>query len=165
MAGAHVVIRRAVPDDAPVLARHRASMFHDMGSVAGTALNDLRAASEPVLREWLESGQYAGFVAARADDPSRIVGGAGVHLRPLLPRPAADRERLLLGVEGVVLNVFVEPTDRRQGIARQLMQAILAWAPSAGIVRLVLHASDEGRPLYESMGFAQTNELRYTGTL
>jgi hypothetical protein len=37
--------------------------------------------------------------------------------------------------------------------------------PETDIVRLVLHASDEGRPLYESMGFEPTNEMRYTGTL
>ncbi len=165
MRGSAVVIRRAVPDDAPVLARHRASMFHDMGSVAESAVVPLRDASEPLLRDWLCAGDYAGWIAAPAAEPSRIVAGAGVHLRPLLPRPDDDGERLLSGREGIVLNVFVEPSHRRQGIARRLMEAILAWAPSAGIVRLVLHASKDGRPLYEAMGFAPTNELRYTGRL
>ena len=33
------------------------------------------------------------------------------------------------------------------------------------VQRLVLHASDEGRPLYEAIGFAATNEMRYTGPL
>ena len=45
------------------------------------------------------------------------------------------------------------------------MDEILGWAPGAGIVRLVLHASADGRPLYEALGFVPTNEMRYTGAL
>jgi hypothetical protein len=29
----------------------------------------------------------------------------------------------------------------------------------------VLHASEEGRPLYAALGFEGTNEMRYTGRL
>jgi hypothetical protein len=31
---------------------------------------------------------------------------------------------------------------------------------SAGLAVITLHASDAGRPLYERLGFAPTNELR-----
>ena len=41
------------------------------------------------------------------------------------------------------------------------MREILAWAPAHGIVRVSLHASDAGRPLYERMGFLATNEMRF----
>jgi hypothetical protein len=33
------------------------------------------------------------------------------------------------------------------------------------VARLVLHASDDGRALYESLGFVATNEMRYAGAL
>jgi GNAT superfamily N-acetyltransferase len=65
----------------------------------------------------------------------------------------------------LVLNVYVEPHWRRRGLARRLMQEILEWAPTAGVARLVLHASREGRPLYEALGFTATNEMRYGGRL
>jgi hypothetical protein len=45
------------------------------------------------------------------------------------------------------------------------MEAILAWAPGAGIVRLVLHPSSEARALYDSLGFVPTGELRHDGRL
>jgi GNAT superfamily N-acetyltransferase len=61
--------------------------------------------------------------------------------------------------------MYVESDARRRGLGRQLMTAILAWLPGTDVVRLVLHASDEGRPLYESIGFVPTNEMRYTGKI
>jgi hypothetical protein len=34
------------------------------------------------------------------------------------------------------------------------------WLKEQGFGSVVLHASDEGRPLYESLGFQPTNEMR-----
>jgi GNAT superfamily N-acetyltransferase len=94
-----------------------------------------------------------------------VVAGAGVLVRTLLPRPDTDKRTLLAGREALVMNVYVAPEFRRRGLARHLMETILEWARGAGIPRMVLHASGEGRPLYESMGFVPTNEMRYGGSL
>lgn len=75
-------------------------------------------------------------------------------MRHLLPRPETFTER-----EALVVNVYVAPDYRRQGLARRLMITILDWCKEHGIERIVLHPSRLGRPLYESLGFAQTNEL------
>lgn len=58
------------------------------------------------------------------------------------------------------MNMFTEPGHRRKGLARQLVGEILAWARARGLRTLILHASDEGRPLYTSLGFEPTNEMR-----
>lgn len=42
---------------------------------------------------------------------------------------------------------------------------MIDWARNNGIARLVLHASSDGRPLYERLGFEQTNEMHFTGEL
>jgi hypothetical protein len=36
------------------------------------------------------------------------------------------------------------------------------WSREQGFDRVVLHASDAGRPLYEKIGFKPTNEMRWT---
>ena len=105
-----------------------------------------------------------GWVVFREAEPSTVIAGGGVQFRPLLPRPDASGGGPLLGHEGLILNIYVEPAWRRRGLARRLMTTILEWAPSAGVVRLVLHASSDGRPLYESLGFVASNEMRYAGT-
>jgi ribosomal protein S18 acetylase RimI-like enzyme len=59
-----------------------------------------------------------------------------------------------------ILNVYTRRDSRRQGHARRLMQAAIDWCRARGIDTIVLHASPDGRALYESLGFAATNEMR-----
>jgi GNAT superfamily N-acetyltransferase len=56
--------------------------------------------------------------------------------------------------------VYTHAGFRRRGLARGLMKAALDWCGENGIDTVILHASDSGRSLYESMGFAPTNEMR-----
>jgi RimJ/RimL family protein N-acetyltransferase len=42
---------------------------------------------------------------------------------------------------------------RRQGLAKQIMEDVIAIAQRRGVRTLKLDATDEGRPLYESLGF------------
>ena len=49
--------------------------------------------------------------------------------------------------------VLTRPEYRRQGLSRRLMEDAIASAERDGIRTLKLDATDEGRPLYESLGF------------
>jgi GNAT superfamily N-acetyltransferase len=49
--------------------------------------------------------------------------------------------------------VLTRPEYRRQGLARRLMEDAILSAERDGIRTLKLDATDEGRPLYESLGF------------
>jgi GNAT superfamily N-acetyltransferase len=138
-------------------------MFRDMGSIPPSSEAALLDASTRYFESALAAGEYVGWVAYQREDSARVVAGAGLQLRVLLPRPEPKGPGLLLGREGLILNVYVEPVWRRRGLARRLMQEILIWAAGAGVARLVLHASTEGRPLYESLGFIASNEMRYAG--
>jgi GNAT superfamily N-acetyltransferase len=160
-----IMLRLATPADAPLLAEHRVAMFREMGSIKPAREPALRAASHAYFAAALASGEYVGWVTFRSGAPDHPLAGAGVQVRSLLPRPNTDGDGLLLGREALVLNVYTDPSWRRRGLARQLMSEIVRWAATAGVVRLVLHASTGGRPLYESLGFAATNEMRYTGPL
>jgi hypothetical protein len=40
------------------------------------------------------------------------------------------------------------------------MLLMIQWLKEQGFSSVVLHASDEGRPLYETLGFVPTNEMR-----
>ena len=55
--------------------------------------------------------------------------------------------------------VFVKPAYRRRGIARRLMELAVAWARERGCRRVRLRASDEGRLLYQTLGFAAGREM------
>jgi GNAT superfamily N-acetyltransferase len=152
-------IRRATSNDAGIIAGHRAQMFRDMGSVSGDAVEILRTRTQRQLEQWLESGDYLGWLATPAGQPDRVVGGAGVQLQPILPRPvhpATIRE----GRQGTIVNVFTEKEWRRRGVAGLLLQEIIAWARNEALERLTLHASDDGRSVYQRFGFVASNEMR-----
>jgi GNAT superfamily N-acetyltransferase len=74
-----------------------------------------------------------------------------------LPRP----DTLDALDEAYLPNVYVDDEHRRRGLARRLTETVLAWCRERGMGRVVLHASDEGRSLYESLGFvASPREMR-----
>ncbi|MGE0355010.1 MAG: GNAT family N-acetyltransferase [Gemmatimonadales bacterium] len=152
-------IRLAASADTDVIAAHRAAMFRDMGRMTPAIEPEVLAASAAYLRDALHSGEYVGWFAVADGGAGQPVGGAGVFLRRLIPRPSLDGRTVLAGREGLIVNVYVEPAFRRQGIARLLMETILQWVPQTDVVRLTLHASADGKPLYQALGFIDSNEM------
>src|SRR5688572_18626212 len=155
-------VRRAQVEDAPAIAWHRARMFQDMGMVSPVTFDALRNEARLWTERALESGEYVGWLGTPKDLPEVIAGGAGVQLRGVPPHPfrAPRGDAFAKGKHAIVLNVFTEPEWRRRGLARLLMQEILRWARAEPLDRLVLHATSDGRPLYEQLGFEVTNEMR-----
>jgi GNAT superfamily N-acetyltransferase len=142
-------IRRATLADIAVIARHRRAMFED----AGTATNlDL---VERNFTAWLPARLDATYFHWLAEHEGGPVGSAGVLLLDWPPSPRDPR-----GGMGYVYNVYVEPAHRRRGVARAAMQALHDWAGARGLGALALHASAAGRPLYETLGYLPTSEMR-----
>jgi len=152
----------ATSADAETIAWHRARMFQDMGEVPPNLFETFRAKSRDRLHDALARGEYVGWLAGLENDSDIIVGGAGVHLHRTLPHPLS-RSALAEGRHGVIVNVFTEPEWRRQGVAEMLLRQIIEWARAERLDRLVLHASEEGRALYERLGFITSNEMRWAG--
>ena len=158
------VIRRCLPGDAAVVAEHRVAMFRDMGDVPSDDLaGRLLAASIPMLAADLEQGTYVGWFAVSASE--QVIAGVGAHVKPSLPRITRGDLRIASSPVPLVVNVYTHPEWRRQGVARALMTTLMNWATAKGFDRVVLHASDAGRPLYASLGFVPTNEMRWTPPL
>ena len=153
-------IRPAAAADIPLLAHHRAAMFRDMGQLAPHQEKPLREATASYLWDALPRGEYVAWIAEDLSMPPTAIGGAGVQLRPILPRPRAGSDDLELGPEAIVLNVYVEPSWRRRGVAGALMRVLLDDLAARQVRRVVLHASADGRRLYERLGFVSTNEMR-----
>ncbi len=146
-------IRQATPADLDTIMHHRRHMFLDMGHKDDAALAEAMGTSRAFFAERLANGRYHSWLVERT--PGQVVAGAGVivfdyHSSPLDPSPRRP----------VVVNVYTDPSHRRLGIARKLMEVIIEWCCTEGFGSVLLHASDEGRPLYDFLGFKQTNEMR-----
>ncbi len=137
-------------------------MFRDMGQLGSDREESLAQATASYLSHAMPGGEYLAWIAEDNGTSPAAIGGAGVQLRTILPRPRIGTEELELGPEAIVLNVYVEPEWRRRGVGEALMRAILADLAARGIRRIVLHASADGRRLYERFGFVPTNEMRFS---
>lgn len=146
-------IRPATAADIDTVLHHRRAMFRDMGYTDGAALDSMVSSSRAYFASALADGAYRGWMAV--SDEGRIVGGGGIIVMAWPSNPRDSRTR-----RAMILNMYVEPEFRRRGIARTLMQAMIDWCRAEGFRTVELHASDDGRPLYESLGFQPTNEMR-----
>ena len=142
-------------------------MFGDMGTLNAAHIAKLDSLTIAFLRDAISQGSYVGFLVSPNDDSSTVVAGAGVQLRQVMPFPwgPVDTQTIARGHEAIVLNVYTESAYRRFGLARLLMEHIIVWARESHIESLVLRASTEGLPLYEQLGFVQTNEMRLSQQL
>ncbi|HEX3748275.1 MAG TPA: GNAT family N-acetyltransferase [Bryobacteraceae bacterium] len=143
-------IRPATPDDAATIGAQRRSMFFDMGYRDG--LDSMVEAFVPWVRERMSAGEYLGWLAL--SESGAIAAGAGLWLMDWPPHMIGTGRR------GNILNVYTESAYRRQGLARRLTETAVEWCRANRIGVAVLHASEDGRPLYRSMGFTQSNEMR-----
>ena len=147
-----ILIREATLEDIPQLLRHRRGMYEDMGYDDEASLVVMTETSRPYLREAMTNGTLHAWVA---EVDKRVIGGGLIIVSPWLSHPYDHQCR-----QATVLNVYVDPQFRRRGIARQLMQTMIDWCRRQGFVNVSLHASKFGRPLYESLGFEPTTEMR-----
>ncbi len=148
-----ITIRTATPLDSAVILHHRRRMFEDMQEGSAQDLDRMAEATGPWLDRALADGSYRGWLAETA--VSQVVAGGGVLISswPAGPRDPYTRR-------AVILNVYCELEFRRRGLARQLMLLIIQWLKDEGFSSVALHASSEGRHLYEKLGFRATNEMR-----
>jgi GNAT superfamily N-acetyltransferase len=152
MPGTQVVIREARVGDIPQILQHRVGMYEAMGVGDPQSRAEMAVASASILPQSIRDGSFQGWLA---EVDGRVVAGGGVFVTSWLSHPGD-----LLCRRATVLNVYVDPEYRRRGIARMLMEVIVAWCRRQGFADIFLHASHDGRPLYEQLGFQQGNEMR-----
>lgn len=149
---AKVRIRQATPMDIPEILRHRRGMYESMGYEDTGALSAMLSTCEPYLSTALQNGSLRCWLAI---DDEKVVGGGAILINPWPSHPYDLECR-----RATILNLYVYPQFRRQGIAHCLMQTIIGWCRQQGFAAVYLHASSVGRPLYENLGFEPTTEMR-----
>jgi len=61
------------------------------------------------------------------------------------------------GREAYIGNMFTYPAHRRKGLAKKVLQLLFDEARATDCMSIVLHTSPDGRPLYESFGFVDSD--------
>jgi ribosomal protein S18 acetylase RimI-like enzyme len=134
------VIRHLRVDEAPMLARLRATSFgQDQTS------DDDIARTARLLAEHLASGDFVCVVAV--DQADVVSYGVGmIHQRLPVPRNPSGRW-------GYIQSMETHPQWRRRGLARGVLDAMLTWFQEHQITGVSLVSSADGEPLYRQAGF------------
>lgn len=144
-------LREATDADLPTLVRHRDAMWVEMGRVAPGEADPTSRAYGEWLAARMRNGTLTAFVA---EEDGRVLASGGVWIQEVQPRPGHPCTQW-----GYILSIYTEPSARKLGVGRAIVEACIAKAKVVGCTRVTLHASDAGRPLYESFGFEPTEEM------
>ena len=147
-----LTIRPATLSDIPEILRQRKRMYLDMGYADSPDVARMLSACEPFLQQSMTAGIFRAWQARLGD---QTAGGGAINITPWPAHPYDLECR-----RATILNVYVYPEFRRQGIARRLMQAMIDWCRQEKFAAVYLHASDDGRHLYETLGFQMSNEMK-----
>lgn len=146
--------RPVISADLDLICRHRHEMFKASGRT-----DAMVQASTDAFREWLkprlDDGSYFGWLVV-VDGVE--VAGLGMMVIDWPPHPSHP----LQAHRGYILNVFVEPLCRGQGLARSLMEMAVEEGKRRGIQHLILHATAMAKPIYEQLGWSRTSEMSIT---
>ena len=154
-------LRRATAQDAATLARHRCDMWLAMQDLKPESYEAMYRQCVGYFQEAVPRGEYHGWLACT--DAGEIVAGGGLLLRRIAPFPDANGNLCPSEQQAHILNVFTEPAHRGNGLARRLMETILAWCKAENIGSVTLNASSDGKPLYQKLHFAEVpNFMKWT---
>jgi GNAT superfamily N-acetyltransferase len=144
--------RRATAADVGELVRLRAVLLAHM-SGQDPAGDDWRRAGDDLFRTRLDEPDptMAAYVVDRPDRPGTLAACAVGAVDQRLGGPGNPA-----GTSGYVYSVATDPDQRRRGYSRQCVTALLDWYRDRGIAAVFLRASEQGEPLYRSLGFVRT---------
>lgn len=141
----------ATEADAELIGLHRRKMFMEMGQPDDSAMQAMVSSFVLWVRQKLTDGHYLGWLAVRKGE---VVGGGGMLLLDFVPHWRDPKP-----LRAYLLNFYVSPEARGQGLAKRLLQTAVEEARRRDIGVVALHASSAGRPIYEAAGFEASNEM------
>jgi len=146
-------ISDAAIQDLDLLVAYRLEMWREIHPKLEAEVQE----SAETTREWIKSrlseGRLVGFIVR--DEHGKVAGSGCVWIRDEQPRLTNPRQQ-----NPYLMSMYTEREFRRKGVAKIIVKEAIDWCRERGYERIVLHASNEGRPLYASFGFEPANELR-----
>ena len=128
-------------------------MWRDIHPEFGAGIDESEGPTREWVRRKLAEGKLIGFIAKTPG--GRVAGSGCIWLRDEQPRPTNPRQEV-----PYLMSMYTEPAFREQGVARMVVRRALKWCRAHNYDRINLHASTQGKPLYESLGFEPTTEMR-----
>ena len=140
-------------DDLDLLVDHRLLMWKEIHP----DMIDTVEQSRVLTRKWIGSKVSEGSLRSMIVKNSEggVAGSGCILIKEDQPRPGSFQMRY-----PYLLSMYTLPEYRKMGVASSIVKEAIKWSKDNGFDRISLHASNQGKSIYEKLGFQQTNELR-----
>ncbi len=151
----YMEIRRADLNDLDALLVNRMEFIDTMRNEEVVISDEFIKDTYEYMKKHIKDESMVIWIALDSD---KIVSAAMICYYQMLPTVSN-----LTGNTGYLQNVYTLPNYRGRGLASELVKKIMQDAKDRNVGRLLLHASEMGRPVYEKLGFEDvTKEMIYT---
>ncbi|NES22629.1 MAG: GNAT family N-acetyltransferase [Symploca sp. SIO3E6] len=145
--------RESNPQEDSIIAQHFYQIWRDNDVPADSIKADWLELTLQFISQARQELYYKAFVVAVGN---LVVGSASCQLfNGLYPNILVEEYRNY----GYIWNVYVESPYRNQGLAKKLISLACDYLKLLGCTRAVLHASPLGEPVYDRLGFQQSNQM------
>jgi GNAT superfamily N-acetyltransferase len=144
------IIRPAVADDVPELARLRWQLYTE------------REAHDEPFETYV--GRFAAFASdalARddwrawcAEETDRLVAAMWLHTVPRVPAPGHGAPRPM----GYLTNMYVEPEHRSHGLGSRMLRELVEHCNTGGFELVLTFPADDAYGFYERNGFTRPSD-------
>ena len=147
------ILREAQATDIPLLIKLRLTYLR---ADRGCLTEEEETALRKVLPDYFERNIGRMFFAYIVEADRKAVSTAYMAVSEKPANPA-----FITGKIGTVLNVYTDPAYRRRGYATLVLKKLIEKAQLLQLSKIELSATEDGRPVYEKLGFA-VKESHYT---
>lgn len=141
-------IYKATLNDIEVLVELRIDFLKmDQGSISENDERIIREQSKVYFAKHIHAGD---FIALIAKVDGKIASAAFMVTQEKPANPS-----FITGITGTLLNVITYPEFRKRGIASQIIQRMINEAEKMGVSSIDLSSTEQGKTLYEKIGFTR----------
>lgn len=146
-----VSIRRCEISDVELLVKLRLEFLKEAGHVKdGTNVQELTHELEEYIKSHINKDLFFWI----AEIETVAVSTGALSLWEKLPIYAGKQNGSKIGY---ISNMYTIPECRSKGIASNIVKEIIKYGKSIGMLKVMLHALEDGKGVYKRLGFS-TNE-------
>ena len=140
-------------DDLDLLVDHRLLMWKEIHPDMTERVEQSRELTRKWIGSKISEGSLTSLIVKNSE--GRVVGSGCILVKEDQPRPGSSQMRY-----PYLLSMYTLPEYRKIGVASSIVKESIKWSRDNGFDRISLHASNQGKSVYEKFGFQQTNEMR-----
>jgi len=149
-------LREASEHDIPQLSVHHRKMFEEIWEKRGLHIgnpagNEIEQAYSLKLAAELQAGSCRSWLIEKEE---QVVASGAITIVSLVPTPNDLSSRV-----AYLHSMYTEPELRGKNLASRIVRTALAYCKANGVRRVILNASEAGKPIYEKMGFSSSPEM------